>query len=107
MHPHISIGWSVNLPVCPRGTLCGKKEKKLIFSIQTFVSKVSIQKFVFKLSIQKYPVKSLHLMGSGGSLLNLVLNTIMMIKEVYGAKICVFVARLRGGTSGLSFSSNF
>ena len=35
---------------------------------------------------------------------NLVLKTIMMIKKVYGAEICVFMAPTRGATSGLSLS---
>ena len=38
---------------------------------------------------------------------NLVLKTIMMIKKVYGLKICVFVAPSRGATSGLSLSAVF
>ena len=36
---------------------------------------------------------------------NLVLRTIIMIKKVYGAEICVFLGRLRGVTSGLSLSA--
>ena len=38
---------------------------------------------------------------------NLVLRTTMMIKMVYGLEICVFVARSRGATSGLSLSAVF
>ena len=38
---------------------------------------------------------------------NLVLKTIMMIKKVYGAEICVFVAPPRGAISGLSLSAFF
>ena len=36
---------------------------------------------------------------------NLVMKTIMMIKKVYGLKICVFVTPLCGATSGLLFSA--
>ena len=38
---------------------------------------------------------------------NLVLKTIRMIKKVYGAEICVFMAPLGGATSGLSLLRNF
>ena len=38
---------------------------------------------------------------------NLVMKTIMMIEKVYGAEISVFMAPLRGATSGLSLSTVF
>ena len=38
---------------------------------------------------------------------NLVLKTIMMIKKVYGLEICVFMAPLRGATSGLPLLAVF
>ena len=38
---------------------------------------------------------------------NLVLKAIMRIRKVYGAEICVFMARLRGVTSGLTLAGNF
>ena len=34
-------------------------------------------------------------------------SVIMRIKKVYGAEICVFMAYLRGVTSGLSISGDF
>ena len=37
----------------------------------------------------------------------LVLKMIIMIKKVYGLEICVFMALLRGATSGLWFSAVF
>ena len=38
---------------------------------------------------------------------NLVLKTIRMIKKVYGAEICVFMAVSYGATSGLSLLAVF
>ena len=38
---------------------------------------------------------------------DLVLQAVMRIKKVYGMEICVFMARLRGVTSGLSLSGDF
>ena len=51
--------------------------------------------FIFSFGIRWFPIP------------NLVLRTIIMVKKVYGLKICVFVACSRGATSGSSLSAVF